>query len=82
MVFDVMNYTQQILGGVVSISYCGAQAGSVLQGLFEPLLITPHPAYRVVTNELWTEVSMLVAFGFQGTLRLEQGRGKIVRTLQ
>jgi hypothetical protein len=54
----------------------------VLQGLFEPLLITPHPAYRVVTNELWTEVSMLVAFGFQGTLRLEQGRGKIVRTLQ
>lgn len=53
---------------------CGKQAELALTGLFEPLIIAPHPTYRVVTNALWGEVVNLIDSHKSGIIKVEQKR--------
>jgi hypothetical protein len=42
-----------------------------------PCLITPHPTYRVVTNDLFNQAAQQIIAGFSGTLELKQERGEV-----
>lgn len=56
----------------------GAQAARVLRPVAKvPLLIVPHPAYRVVTNELYRQAGIFLSSGFEGVLELRQCRGAV-----
>jgi hypothetical protein len=57
----------------------GEQAARVCRELqLEPLLIVPHPAYRVVTNGLYQQAGTLLRRGrHTGIHKLEQGRGTV-----
>jgi hypothetical protein len=57
---------------------CGKQAAKVLLPLFSPLLIIPHPAHRLVTNDLYRRAGELLVEGFEGVITLEQKKGKYV----
>jgi hypothetical protein len=43
-----------------------------------PLLILPHPAYRLVTNALYRRAGHLLSKGFDGTVVLTQRPGRVV----
>jgi hypothetical protein len=56
----------------------GQQAARAVRPLCKvPLLIVPHPTYRVVTNELLRHAGKLLAEGFVGIKLLRQGRGLV-----
>ena len=42
-----------------------------------PLLILPHPTYRVLSNRLLVRAAKLIAGGFDGVVELKQGKGKV-----
>ena len=57
----------------------GQQAGRATEPFCDvPLLIVPHPAYRVVTNELYKQAGSLLSTGFTGIVELKQGRGSVL----
>lgn len=44
-----------------------------------PVLLLPHPTYRVVTNRLFERAGRLVAAGWTGSVELRQDRGRVRR---
>lgn len=53
----------------------GKQAAAAVVPLcLSPVLILPHPAYRVVTNELFEEAGRYICSGWDGTVELIQTR--------
>lgn len=69
------------VGPEVVITF-GAQAERAIADLwFGPHLILPHPAYRVVTNELFREAHSILLEGFEGKVKLTQKKGKVLREL-
>lgn len=58
---------------------CGSQAGRCLLevGVGVPLLIVPHPAYRVVTNRLFSMARNMLVDGFCGVCELKQLNGSV-----
>lgn len=55
---------------------CGKQAEQALTALwFGPMLVVPHPAHRLVTNELYREARRMIAEGLRGRCALRQQRG-------
>ena len=59
---------------------CGKQAEIALLGLWSgPLLAVPHPAHRLLTDQLYREARTLLANGFNERLALRQMRGHISR---
>lgn len=58
---------------------CGRQAAMAMELVDwkKPLLIVPHPAYRLVTDILFRRAGEIVAAGFTGQRELRQGHKKI-----
>jgi hypothetical protein len=55
----------------------GKQAAAVVAELWDgPLLVVPHPTYRVVTNRLYAAAGRLLAGGLEGRWELQQLRGR------
>lgn len=59
----------------------GKQAAKSVRPLAEeagvPVLIVPHPAYRCLTNDLYTKAGTMLATGFTGVVELLQKRGAV-----
>lgn len=52
---------------------CGAQAGTALLALWNgPLLVVPHPAFRLLTDELYRQARTILEKGLAERLRMEQ----------
>lgn len=59
---------------------CGKHAEQFLAPRWAgPLLAVPHPAYRVVTNELYTQAGLILRTGLSERVALRQKRGHITR---
>ncbi len=59
---------------------CGKQAGELIVGIWGgPLVIAPHPAYRVVTDALWHLVRSQLRMANPGRVRFVQARGSVKR---
>jgi hypothetical protein len=57
---------------------CGKQAEQALMRLWGGALIAvPHPAHRLVTNDLYTEARKLLHEGFTGRIALRQLKGGV-----
>lgn len=58
---------------------CGSQAfASVMSlSLDKPVLAIPHPAFRVVTNQLFVTAAKTINDGFTGVVRLRQLKGEV-----
>jgi hypothetical protein len=57
---------------------CGKQAESALSALWDgALLIVPHPAHRLLTDNLYRDAHALLAAGFSGRIALRQLRGSV-----
>jgi len=63
---------------------CGKQAEKALSELWDgALLCVPHPANRVLTNQLYVEARTLLASEFNQRIALRQLRGSVItETLQ
>lgn len=58
----------------------GKQAAEALLPIVQvPLLILPHPAYRVVTSKLFNEAGWDLCDGFKGVVEYVQRRGETVK---
>lgn len=57
----------------------GKQAAVSLMPFIDnrPLLIVPHPAYRVLTSALYEQAGHLLRDGFSGVVELRQAKGTI-----
>lgn len=56
----------------------GSQAGKVLREVVQgPLLLLPHPTYRVVTNALYERAGNILNEGFAGVVQLHQKKGSV-----
>lgn len=62
---------------VVAFGRQAAETLSVLWG--GPLLVVPHPAYRLVTDRLYTAAGRLLAAGLSERIELVQCRGRYRR---
>lgn len=61
---------------------CGKQAENAVSGVWTGSLIAvPHPAHRLLTNELYKEARALIADNFVGRLALRQDKGAVRREL-
>jgi len=62
---------------------CGKQAEAALVGLWQgPLLVVPHPAHRLLTDNLYREARWLLESGrFEERLALRQARGCVNREI-
>lgn len=55
---------------------CGKQAEEVLLEVWDGrLIVVPHPAYRLLKNEVYLEVRNLLEVGFEGRVRCESSSG-------
>lgn len=55
----------------------GRQAAETLAAVWTgPLLIVPHPTYRLLTNRLYDRAGRLLSAGFCGTVELVQLQGR------
>ena len=58
----------------------GRQAAETLPLVWDgPLLVVPHPAYRLLTDRLYAAAGRIVAEGFSGRVELVQCRGRYRR---
>jgi hypothetical protein len=56
----------------------GKQAASVLRQLeVVPLMVVPHPAYRLLTDDLYWEAGQILRAGLVGCRELRQERGEV-----
>ena len=62
---------------VVTLGCQAAEAVTEIAGRI-PVLQLPHPAYRLVTNELYEQAGSMIREGIWGIIKLQQGRGEIV----
>lgn len=53
----------------------GKQAAEAVKICTCPIMILPHPAYRVLTNALLKKAGRKLNRGFTGVVKLTQGRG-------
>lgn len=59
---------------------CGRPASEALAGLWPgPLVAMPHPAYRLLTNELLDRVKAELSLPAIGRVAFAQGRGHVAR---
>jgi hypothetical protein len=59
---------------------CGKQAETVLVKLWDGALIAvPHPAHRLLTDNLYREARTLLCADFKERIALRQGRGVVYR---
>lgn len=62
---------------------CGKQSAKVMEKfayeMARPLLIVPHPAYRVLSNELYQKAGELLVKGFSGVVEFVQNRGYVFK---
>jgi hypothetical protein len=58
---------------------CGSQAFAAINIIApsKPILAIPHPAFRVVTNQLFITAADVVERGFKGIVRLHQLKGEV-----
>ncbi len=47
--------------------------------MVRPFLKLPHPAYRVLSNELYVTAGQILQFGFTGVIELTQKRGFVFK---
>ena len=63
-----------------SVVAFGKQAASALSAIWSgPLLVVPHPTYRVVTDRLYRAAGHLIAAGLTDRIELVQLRGRFRR---
>jgi hypothetical protein len=56
---------------------CGSPAGAALWVCWDgPIIIMPHPSYRLLTNELVLRVGELIQSKFRGKVEISQLRGR------
>lgn len=61
---------------------CGRQAEKALIAIWDgPLLAVPHPASRLLTNDLYKQAREILAKGFTERLALRQRRGEVSREI-
>lgn len=59
---------------------CGKQAEKALCSLWDgPLIAVPHPAHRLLTDELYRQARSLMIVSFVGHIALRQLHGSVIR---
>ncbi len=63
-----------------AVILCGKQADKAVSSFLGdmPVLVIPHPAFRVVTNDLFVSAGKMLNDGFSGRVEIRQARGGIV----
>lgn len=58
---------------------CGKQAETALTALWRgPLLVVPHPAHRLLQDDLYRQARSMIAANFAGRAALRQGRNRVL----
>lgn len=69
-------HIKALLAGRRVVIACGRQAGDIITPMWKgPLLVTPHPAHRVVTNRLFEECQLWIFNDPRSRMRVVQERG-------
>lgn len=58
----------------VVVAFGKHAAVALMQRWLKPLLILPHPAHRLVTNDLYRVAGCLIVAGFEGVVEIAQKR--------
>jgi hypothetical protein len=79
-----LNHIQKVVNREMPdyIVTLGKQAKTVIKSIYAdkyPLLLLPHPAYRLVSNDLFFKAGHLLSEGFSGIIELVQIKGSIIR---
>lgn len=70
--------TLGITRDVTTVVACGKQAMEAVDATWDGTrLFVPHPAYRMLTNDLYKLAARFLVSGFGGCIELKQGKGEI-----
>ena len=63
----------------LTVVACGKQAAEAVEVVWGGYtIVVPHPAYRMLTNDLYKLAARFIVTGGSGTVELKQGRGEII----